>query len=188
MKITTFTRTGITFLWAATLLLTLAQCDSNEASDSTDDDNLTGNSVTYLLDANGELGMDGTAVLYELKDSTALLRVTLDDVISSSYSHPLHFHLGDVSVDGAYVAVVLNPVDGETGISETVITELADETPVTYSEIKAMEACLKVHQTSFGENQDVILSAGNIGSAVSNASGRSTIGVCSSNLLTADDE
>jgi hypothetical protein len=96
--------------------------------------------------------------------------------------HPVHLHLGDLSVNGADVAALLSPVVGTSGKSETIINKLTDETAITYAELIKLNACVKVHLSDTGVERDIILAAGNIGSAISKtiAGGRIGVSVCQS--------
>jgi hypothetical protein len=77
---------------------------------------------------------------------------------------------------------LLNPVYGKTGVSQTVFTQLADETRVTYRDLVQYNACVKVHLSDAGPDKDVILAGGDIGIAYTpdNASGRAGMAVCNS--------
>ncbi len=57
--------------------------------------------------------------------------------------HPVHLHLGDISAPGAEIYAVLNPVLGKTGMSETILSLLADESTVSYQNLLDMEASIK---------------------------------------------
>ena len=96
--------------------------------------------------------------------------------------YPVHLHLGDLSINGADVAALLSPVVGSTGKSETRIDKLADETTITYADLIRLNACIKVHLSDSGAERDIILAAGNIGTAVSKtiAGGRIGVSVCKS--------
>ena len=59
--------------------------------------------------------------------------------------HPVHLHLSNISTPDASVSALLNPVLGQTGISETSLTILADESSITYQQLIQMDACIKVH-------------------------------------------
>jgi hypothetical protein len=63
------------------------------------------------------------------------------------------------------------------------LTQLADETTVTYQEIVGLDACIKVHLAGSGPDKDIILAGGNIGKAYADdaTSGRLGFGVCKSN-------
>ena len=115
--------------------------------------------------------MDGTAnVLVELNGT------------SGGVKHPVHLHLGDLSINGADVAALLSPVVGSTGKSETRIDKLADDTAITYADLIKLDACVKVHLSDTGTERNIILAAGNIGIAITKttAGGRTGVSVCKS--------
>ena len=96
--------------------------------------------------------------------------------------HPVHLHLGDLSINGSDVAALLNPVTGSTGRSETRIDKLTDETYISYTDLIKINACVKIHLSDTGTERNIILAAGNIGTAVSKnaAGGRVGVAVCKS--------
>lgn len=141
----------------------------------------TGNETIYALQKSSAYDVSGTVTLKERKDGTATVLVELigtDGVVK----HPVHLHLGDLSIPGADVAALLSPVIGSTGKSETRIEKLADETGITYADLIKLEACIKVHLSDTGAERDIILAAGNIGTAVAKnvAGGRIEFSVCKS--------
>jgi len=142
----------------------------------------TGNESVYALLQASYYRISGTVTLRERFDGTALIDVELIGT-EGAMEHPVHLHLGDISTPGADVAAVLSPVIGSTGKSETVLTRLADETPISYKELLALDACIKVHFAATGESRDMILAGGNIGVASTreNTGGRMGFAVCKSN-------
>jgi hypothetical protein len=88
--------------------------------------------------------------------------------------------MGDVSANGTMVAALLNPLNAKTGVSETVITQLADNTKVSYRSLLILAAYVNVHASSSGPESSVILAAGNIGANGAKISANSRIGICSS--------
>jgi hypothetical protein len=90
--------------------------------------------------------------------------------------------LGNISKQGADVTALLNPVLGKTGKSETHLTQLADESAITYDQLIQLDACIKVHLAAAGPEKDIVLAAGNIGkaAAIDSAPGRSSVSVCKS--------
>ena len=90
--------------------------------------------------------------------------------------------MGDIATDAAPIAALLSPVLGSTGTSETHLTNLADESTITYKQLIGLNACIKVHLSDAGPDQNVILAAGNIGVAAAkeSANGRVAIGTCKS--------
>ena len=141
----------------------------------------TGNEASYGLVQASQYAISGTVTFKERKDGTTTILVKLAGT-SGAALLPVHMHLGDLSVDGAPVAFLLKPVNSQTGTSETIITQLADETKVTYKSLLKLSAYINVHLASTGAESNIILAAGNIGTngTKSSANGRIQIGVCSS--------
>ncbi|MFN8689984.1 MAG: hypothetical protein ACK5XL_08290, partial [Cyclobacteriaceae bacterium] len=112
-----------------------------------------------------------------------VLAIVKLDGLSGKDQHPVHLHLGDLSLADADIAVLLSPVSAASGISETSLTKWADETPVTYTSILALNASIKVHLSETGAGRDIILAAGNIGAAATDkasSGGRLGVGICKS--------
>lgn len=141
----------------------------------------TGNETVYSLQQGSDYAVDGTVTFKEKNDGTTVVVVALSGT-EGSIEHPVHLHLGNISAPGVDVAALLNPVVGKTGMSETSLKQLSDETAVTYKELVKMNACIKVHLASSGPDRDIILAGGNVGSAavIDPFTGRSGIGVCKS--------
>jgi hypothetical protein len=150
-------------------------CQDNESAKS----EFTGNETTYALQAGSSFNISGTVTFKEKIGGSTLALVNLTGT-EGTLEHPVHLHLGELATVGADVAALLNPVLGKTGVSETTITKLADESTITYSQIIALQACVKVHLAAAGPERDIILAAGNIGSSKGAISGRLDIGVCKS--------
>lgn len=149
-------------------------CQDNDAV-STD---FTGNETVYALQSGSVYPVSGTATFKEKKDGSTVIVVTLSGTEGAA-QHPVHLHLGNTSAPDAEVAALLNSVEGNTGKSETALTALADGGSVTYSQLIALGACIKVHLADSGPERDIILAAGNIGSAVS-AKSSGGIAICKS--------
>lgn len=156
------------------LLGLFSGCQDNETLTS----DFTGNETVYDLQAGSTYPISGFATFKEKKDGSTLIVIDLTGTEGSAH-HPVHLHLGNISSPDADVAALLTSVAGNTGKSETNVSMLADETSVTYSELIALGACIKVHLAESGPNRDIILAAGNIGSSV-NARASGTIAVCKS--------
>lgn len=141
----------------------------------------TGNEVTYALQAGSVYSISGVATIKERKDGSAHVVINLTGTEGTAQL-PVHVHLGNISEADADVAALLNPINAANGKSETIVKQLADETPVTYAELVDINACIKIHLAETGPERDIILAAGNIGkAALDAASGRASIGVCKSN-------
>lgn len=138
----------------------------------------TGNETVYALQSGSVYPISGTAIFKEKKDGSTVIKISLTGT-EGNIQHPVHLHLGNVSAPDADVAALLSSVTGNTGKSETTLTTLADETSITYSQLVALGACLKIHLAESGPERDIILAAGNIGSSVS-AKASGEIAVCKS--------
>lgn len=165
------------FLGLLMMGLVVVACQETETTSE-----FTGNEVTYYLQPGSAYATSGTVVIKERKDGHSTVQVTLTGT-SGEAKLPVHLHLGDIATAGADVAALLNPVDARTGTSETIVFQLADETPLTYWDMIDLEACIKVHLSAVGPEQDIILAGGNIGRSVTKAlqSGRVGVGTCKSN-------
>lgn len=145
---------------AAFVLIFFIGCQENEAVK----DDFTGNEVVYSLQSGSIYPISGTATFKEKKDGNTIINIELTGT-EGNIEHPVHLHLGEISSPGAEVAALLNPVKGSTGKSETTFTMLADETPLKYSQLIELNACIKIHLAASGPDRDIILAGGNIGSA-----------------------
>ena len=140
----------------------------------------TGNEVAYSLQSGSVYDISGTITFKERKDGTAQAVVMLKGT-EGDLQHPVHLHLGNISAPDADIAALLNPVVGKTGISETRLTALANEEPITFDQLIDLNACIKIHLSDVGPERDIILAAGNIGKAVyADPGGRYGISVCKS--------
>ena len=142
---------------AAFVLIFFIGCQENEAVK----DDFTGNEVVYALQAGSIYQISGTATFKEKKDGNTIINIELTGT-EGNIEHPVHLHLGEISSPGAEVAALLNPVKGSTGKSETTFTMLADETPLKYSQLIELNACIKIHLAASGPDRDIILAGLNI--------------------------
>lgn len=152
-------------------------CQENEKGNS----DLTGNETTYALSEGSAYPVDGTITFKEKTDGSTLVRVEISGT-RGEIKHPVHIHMGDISTPDASVSALLNPVSGKTGVSETYLNMLADETVITYRELLELNACVKIHLSDSGPDKNIILAAGNIGvaSVIEGSNGRAGIRVCKS--------
>jgi hypothetical protein len=141
----------------------------------------TGTEITYALQPGSQYSVSGSVTIKERRDGSSTVLVSLTGTSGNS-KLPVHLHLGDISTPGADVAALLSPVSSKTGLSETKLTQLANETSISYAELISLEACLKIHLSDTGAERDIILAGGNIGESASKAisSGRTAVGVCKS--------
>lgn len=149
--------------------------------ESVNTSDFTGNEITYDLQSASQYDISGVVTMKEKTDGTTQVLVSLNGTTGES-KLPVHLHLGDISTPGAEVAALLSPVNARTGISETVLKELANESEVFYSDLIQLNACVKIHLSDVGPERDIILAGGNIGAAVSKsiANGRTGFVPCKS--------
>lgn len=156
--------------------LTLLGCQENLSEESI----FTGNEVVYSLQPGSVYAISGTVTMKERKDGSTQVYVDLKGT-EGNIQLPVHLHLGDVTQADADIAALLNPVFGKTGKSETHLTKLANEQPITFQELTELVASIKIHLAETGPDRDIILAAGNIGAAQQfTIGGRYEIAVCKS--------
>jgi dTDP-glucose pyrophosphorylase len=158
------------------VVVLLAGCQKNEVVVS----QFTGNETTYALQQSSQFAVSGTVTFKERKDGQIAATITLTGT-QGDIQHPVHLHLGDITTVGADIALLLNPVNAITGKSETIFSKLADETTIDYQRLVQLQACVKIHLGDTGADRDVVLAAGNIGTAVAdNVGGRLGVSMCKS--------
>jgi hypothetical protein len=162
--------------WLIALAI-LAGCQKSEVVSE-----FTGNQASYGLVQASQYAVSGTVTFKERKDGSTTVAVQLNGTDGTAQL-PVHLHMGDVSANGAAIAALLNSADAKTGISSTIISQLADGTKVAYKDLLKLSAYINIHAANSGPESNVILAAGNIGVNGTKASSgaRMQIGVCKSN-------
>ena len=141
-----------------------------------DSENTT--SVVYDLPSTSSNGISGSLTISKNADNSATFFIKLDNTIQG-FSYPTHLHFGDLSTENAGIAFLLTPTSGDTGTSETVVSLLSDDNPVTYDEIVQGQFSVKIHLGDGDEEKNIILAASNVGASYDlNAS--NSIAVCGS--------
>jgi hypothetical protein len=160
-----------------TLVAFLIACQES-VSPKTD---FTGNESTYALLSGSTYPINGTVTFKEKKDGSTFIRIEVSGT-EGEIQHPVHLHMGDISVAGADVIALLNPVLGKTGISETDLSMLSDESTITYQQLVQYNGCIKIHLSDSGPDKNIILAGGNIGVAITKdaSAGRTEMQVCKS--------
>lgn len=159
------------------LVFIAASCQKSEVVSE-----FTGTETTYALQQGSQFEVSGTITFKERKDGKVGATIQLIGTDGNT-KLPVHLHLGDISAKGADVALLINPVLGATGKSETTFNKLSDESTIDYQRLTQLAACVKIHLGDAGADRDVVLAAGNIGSAVAKSSmgGRSEgVALCKS--------
>lgn len=140
-----------------------------------DDDNDVmnqANEKTYTLSELDSSGVSGTVTFAKQDENTTKITVRLTGTQAGN-SHPAHIHANKAS-EGGPIVLDFNPVDGATGMSETVVTKFNDGTPVTYEELINYNGHVNVHKSA--TELAVMIAQGNIGSNATGQSGTSNTG------------
>ncbi len=120
---------------------------------------LTGVTKTYGLNELDVDGISGSAKFSERLNGEALATIQLTNAIPGN-EHPAHIH-NNTALESGTVALTFNPVDGDTGISHTNITQLDDTTPFLYENIEDFDGYINVHLSP--TDLDTIIAQGDIG-------------------------
>jgi hypothetical protein len=143
-----------------------------------DDENNTpqNNMQSYTLSELDSSGVSGTVTFTRVNTESTKINIQLTGTQAGN-SHPAHIHANKAS-DGGPIVLDFNPVDGATGKSETMVTQLNDGTPITYEELIKFNGHVNVHKSA--TELAVMIAQGNIGanatSTTPNPSGGDTGG------------
>ncbi|WP_258104138.1 hypothetical protein [Marinoscillum sp. MHG1-6] len=115
----------------------------------------------YLYQANYN-PVNGKVVFSELSAGKLQVDIILQNT-SEGVFHPAHLHFGDITEVGE-LAYALNPVDGATGQSTTILDQVAltGGELFTYDLLTEMNGSVKVHMNSSYFSK-MVLAFGNIG-------------------------
>ena len=149
--------TFIAFLLSILLITVFVSCNKDDEDKGPQP---TGEEKTYELVAVGSSGISGTALFEELDDESVKITLTLTGT-SAGGDHPTHIHANSAAEGGGIVLHLTN-VDGATGISETIVTELEDGTVFSYESLIGFDGYINVHEAS--DNLGTLLAQGDIGS------------------------
>lgn len=173
-----------TYLAMFSLLLLFGACSESTGGDS----EFTGNEVRMELIPGTVSGntTSGSLLIRERTDGNAQLDITLNNVLSGA-EHPVHLHFGSLEDNGevATFLTTVREVDG-VGQSSTILTNLDNDTQVSYSNILTFNGSIKIHFESSGPLEDAILGSTNIGMNMGGneayLNGSKSITTCNSNF------
>jgi hypothetical protein len=121
--------------------------------------NLSGNSRTYPLNAVDGSGISGNVVFEEGEGGYTKVTINLSGTPNGG-AHPAHIHVNSAA-DGGGIAISLQPVDGTTGSSITLVNKLDDGTFIDYEGLIRFEGHVNVH-LAYGQ-LETIVAQGDIG-------------------------
>lgn len=119
---------------------------------------LSGVSTSYVLNEVDTSGISGTATFYGRNNGEALAVIALQNTPVDGL-HPAYIYSNDVATTGDII-FTFNPVDGNTGISETNVSALDDNAVFGYDDVLGVNGHINV---LLSEVQPTIVSQGNIG-------------------------
>lgn len=121
---------------------------------------LTGDSKVYTLAEKDVPSISGTATFFKRVNGTALSILDIQNTLPGGM-HLAHIHEND-AVAGGPIAFTFNPVNGDTGLSQTQVEKLNDDSDITYDEILTFDGYINVHLSA--TQLGTIVAQGNIGS------------------------
>ena len=120
---------------------------------------LTGAFYSYDLVEKAIAGISGKVSFYERNNGEVLNIIELNNTPEGGV-HPAHIHNGN-ALEGGSIAISLNPVDGNTGISKTNLSQFDGGTAVSYEDLLEFNGYINVHLSA--EDLSTIVSQGDIG-------------------------
>ncbi len=120
----------------------------------------TGEEISYDLSAVGSSNVSGTVRFEELDDMSIRITITLSGT-SAGGDHPAHIHANSAA-EGGGIVLDLENVDGSTGMSQTIVTELNDGTDLSFESLQEFDGYINVHNSS--SDLGTLLAQGDIGS------------------------
>ena len=126
---------------------------------------LTGETMTYNLNAVDVPGIMGTAMFSERVNGETLVVLSLDNTTPGAM-HPAHIHMGSVAEAPGDIAITLNSVDGATGMSMTNVAafnaaEGEEAEAIEYGALIEYDGYINVHLSA--EELGILVAQGNIG-------------------------
>lgn len=123
--------------------------------------------ATYAIDEINDSGINGEITFLKTDENSTLITVKLNGTVAGN-THPVRIHSTSPEQEGPVVRE-LNPVNGATGQSETLVTVLADGTATTYEDWVSFDGYVLVHQSE--ANMDVQIALGLLGQNIPNIPG-----------------
>ena len=120
---------------------------------------LTGESKSYDLDERAVDGISGTVLFEERISGEALATISLDGTPDGG-EHPAHIHENSAS-EGGGILYTFNPVDGTSGMSQSNVAALDDDTEFGYADVLTVDGYVNVHLSA--DDLATIVAQGDIG-------------------------
>lgn len=132
-------------------------CSDDDDGGNPNNPNL--DSKTYQLLEIGNSGVSGTATFTDQSNGSVSVVLDLNGTPQDGM-HPSHIHMNSAA-EGGGIAVSLNDVDGATGISETIVTQTDDGSPIDYDALLNFDGYINVHLSA--SDLATVVAQGDIG-------------------------
>jgi hypothetical protein len=120
---------------------------------------LTGESKSYVLDEKDVAGISGSVLFEERVNGEALATISLVGTPDGGI-HPAHIHANSAAETGP-ILYTFTPVNGTTGVSMSNVASLDDETAFGYADVLDVDGYVNVHLSA--TELGTIVAQGNIG-------------------------
>ncbi|MBZ9779579.1 CHRD domain-containing protein [Psychroflexus sp. CAK8W] len=120
---------------------------------------LTGESKNYELEERAVPGISGSVLFEERLNGEALATISLEGTPDGG-EHPAHIHM-NTAVEGGGILYTFNPVNGTTGMSQSNVAALDDETEFGYADVLGVDGYVNVHLSA--DDLGTIVAQGDIG-------------------------
>lgn len=116
-------------------------------------------SKTYDLKEIGNSGVSGSATFTNQPNGSVSIILDLNGTPQEGM-HPSHIHMNSAA-EGGGIAVSLNSVDGASGVSETIVTQTDDGTPIDFDGLMSFDGYINVHLSA--DDLATVVAQGDIG-------------------------
>ena len=121
---------------------------------------LTGESKSYMLGEKDVAGISGSVLFEERVNGEAQATIMLDGTPDGGM-HPAHIHM-NTAAEGGGILYTFMPVDGTTGMSRSNVAMLDDNTMFGYEDVLSVDGYVNVHLSA--NDLATIVAQGDIGS------------------------
>lgn len=151
----------------ATIAIGLVSCSDDDMDEMVSTE--TGMKSSFTLGSVANAAISGSATFAALEDGSVKITLDLSGTPSGGI-HPAHIH-DNTAVEGGGIAISLEPVDGTTGMSETIVTAKDDGTAITYEQLLTYDGYINVHLSA--DDLGTLVAQGDIGQNI--LTGESTV-------------
>ena len=135
------------FLFGALLM----SCDSD---DDVIDDGFQGETKEYSVQSVAGSSVEGTILFTENEDGSTTVDLSLEGTEEGeSYQASIN---SNTAAEGGETVVTLEPIDAPTGASTTTVTELDDETTISFEDLSNFEGHLSIYTQGEGDAVEVL--------------------------------